>query len=593
MTNPTDTDTSNLGGQHHTGSARIIAELHRQTDDLCHIHGHITRVISNLEIDADWFAGYNDPERAKFDLTGVVQLFLYQHARDFDQSTVARRLRGATYVYTRLGLTRPLNQQIINYSWRNRFDADERSTLKDAAECISTVCANHDVRGSGEPAPEPEDIQDTDIEEQQIMQAVERATDLGFDEFRDPRAANKSYALQAFFERQGYLNMAKAGTTTKRRRFARLSDRNEVPHGSTHNRTMKKVAAPTPQTALWDFTTGQPPAWQRIRDTVLPAFHAGVEKQLDEIAGRDRQGIRQPVHAAIDITTINFWPSPIKSTADIDPDEAPVENETGEFYPKEEFPAMVSGFKKQNKKKTERGYKFATITIIAEDTPIVLGIEPVRDYSWWERSDREDVATTSRAGVVARLLDQAEQHVDVHKLFCDSEFDIHGLRDGVDDRTIQYVIGKQETSGADTENIEEIIEDPVYDTRVEHAWQQYDGRQHKVSIIYLPGGEYSQFIVNGWVDADRAAALTTQYRKRWQIENQYKSIKTNFLPQTATTDYRVRFLYFVIGVMMYNVWRLANFLLRDEIDVDLGEDPVLLAGEIVELVGLCLFDPGG
>ena len=74
---------------------------------------------------------------------------------------------------------------------------------------------------------------------------------------------------------------------------------------------------------------------------------------------------------------------------------------------------------------------------------------------------------------------------------------------------------------------------------------------------------------------------------------EYKSIRKHFLPASASKDYRVRFLYFTIGVLMHNVWRLTNFLLRDEVDVDLGEKPPLRAGEIVELVAFCLFDPGG
>ncbi|WP_248516324.1 hypothetical protein [Salinarchaeum laminariae] len=102
------------------------------------------------------------------------------------------------------------------------------------------------------------------------------------------------------------------------------------------------------------------------------------------------------------------------------------------------------------------------------------------------------------------------------------------------------------------------------DSRIEHVQVLYDGREHKVSIIYLPGEEYSLFTVNGWVDSDKANALTKQYRQRWTIENEYKTIKANFLLQTATKDSRIRFLYFVIGVILYYVWRLANFVLREE-----------------------------
>lgn len=36
---------------------------------------------------------------------------------------------------------------------------------------------------------------------------------------------------------------------------------------------------------------------------------------------------------------------------------------------------------------------------------------------------------------------------------------------------------------------------------------------------------------------------------------------------------------------------MANFSLREAVDVDLGNSPPILAGELIELVALCLFDP--
>lgn len=98
-------------------------------------------------------------------------------------------------------------------------------------------------------------------------------------------------------------------------------------------------------------------------------------------------------------------------------------------------------------------------------------------------------------------------------MFCDREFDIHGIRDLLDRHNIQYVIGKQKRSTADYENIEEIKEDPVYDHRIEHAELTYERRTHEVSIAYLPSGTdedgedtYSLFTMNGHVDPDRAQA---------------------------------------------------------------------------------------
>jgi len=114
------------------------------------------------------------------------------------------------------------------------------------------------------------------------MDAVKRATDLGFSEFTADRASNATYPLETYFERQGYLNMSRARTMTASRRFARFSEREKVPHGSSHNRTIKKVANPMSQFTFDEFVTEkQQPEWKRIRHKVLEPFHAGVENILN------------------------------------------------------------------------------------------------------------------------------------------------------------------------------------------------------------------------------------------------------------------------------------------------------------------------
>ena len=587
-----------------SASAEAITSIEEQATDLCHIHDHITRIIANIDIKEEWFSDYDEPGRGKFDLDSIVSTFLYKEARDFTQPELVRRLRGVAYVYVRFNLQCPPTQGSISYNWRNRFNAQEREVIKEAADRIRDACIEHEVINTNEPALQPDDILDEDdvIAESQIQGAVERATELGFEEFADPRASNIRYGLQAYFERQGYLNLAKAGTTTESRRFARLSDREEVPHGSSHNRTMKKIADPDPQTDLWDFTEERTPQWKRIRDEILPAFHAGVENILDEIESRDRTGLREPVNAAFDITTWPYWSSPFRDEEDVEWDEEPVEitysdDSTREVYPKEDYPEMVSGVKESH----QRAYKFATLTIVAEDTPLVIAVEPVRDERRWEDGS---IDTRTRGGLVDRLVEQAERHVDINKVFADREFDSYEVRHELEQHDTFYVIGKRKQADEDKVAIEKTVEHETADVSVEQGTLTYRGETHDISFMYVPKdtakdkdeyieGDYAIFTVNAHVSADRAIGLAMQYRDRWMIENEYKTIKKNFLPVSASSDYRNRLLYFVIGVVLYNVWRLSNFLLRDEIDVNLGEDPPILAGEIVELVGLCLFDPGG
>ena len=124
-----------------------------------------------------------------------------------------------------------------------------------------------------------------------------------------------------------------------------------------------------------------------------------------------------------------------------------------------------------------------------------------------------------------------------------------------------------------------------------------------MSFIYVPKdsnedkddnihGDSAIFAINAHLSPVRGMAIAELYRNRWVIANEYKSIKGNSLPKCASKDYRPRFLYVTVGVLLHNVWRLSNHFLRTEVDTDLGENPPILAGEIVELVAFCLFDPG-
>lgn len=444
------------------------------------------------------------------------------------------------------------------------------------------------VFSADEPRLHPDEVDAATITDDHIMDAVEAARDRGLDEFDSDRAGNATFSDLVFFERQSYLNMADRGTTTcsngSSKRFERLSDRKETPHGDTHLRTMKKTAAPPEQTTLDEYEDGcRPTDWGRIRDEVLDPFHRGVETILEEV--RENGGIREPVIAAIDTTPWPVFTSPYKDDEDVAQDDESVVVNGEERYPRKEYPEMVHGLKDRH----ERGYEMATITIIGEDTPIVLGVEPVRRESDWET---KDVGDTSQARIVEQLLEQAEQHVDIHKVFCDRGFDANGVRDTIDRRDTTYLIPKRKYE-AEIEDIEELERESVTGAGVvRNLTHGHDGRVHTGSIMYVPSteeeGDYAVFTTNRDVPVEQVKGFVGQYTQRWRIENEYKSIKEHFLPTVGSMDYRVRFLYFVIGVVMYNVWRLTNLLFRDAVDVHLGEHPPIPAGEFTEILAFCI-----
>lgn len=130
---------------------------------------------------------------------------------------------------------------------------------------------------------------------------------------------------------------------------------------------------------------------------------------------------------------------------------------------------------------------------------------------------------------------------------------------------------------------------------VESTELTVDGRTHDVSILYVPSreeqGSYAVFTVNDEVPPERARGVTSQYSRRWVIENLFHRMKDSFIPTTSSKDYRIRFTYFLLGAVFFNTWRLTNELLwpdeddidRDDEDADEdgGDDPLVSTGAFI------------
>jgi hypothetical protein len=113
-------------------------------------------------------------------------------------------------------------------------------------------------------------------------------------------------------------------------------------------------------------------------------------------------------------------------------------------------------------------------------------------------------------------------------------------------------------------------------------------------FLYVPstkGDGTAVFATNLRISPEEAESFCRRYSRHWQIENEYKSIKNDFLAKTSPKDYRVRLFYFVFAVLLYNIWRLTDFLLKAGVNSEMDYAPVLTAGECVEIVASALIPP--
>jgi len=475
---------------------------------------------------------------------GMLRLFIYREITGDNYRTLE------TYqeLAEPFGLDHVPDESVLSHTWRKRFDDGAREYVTVAAHYVVKEIHDH---GPSVPAVRPkEEVSEsnpesadddehdesvnTEFSDEQIRRTTRLARNHGFDGFDSDRAQNASYEDTQFFELQTFMGMVGCGTAQGSARFQFRRGEEYGPHGDTHLRAVKQFE-PT---------------------ELVEGFDQASDRLLSAIA--DEASFRRPVTAAIDITTIPYY------------------GEVGGM-------PMVSGMQGEEK----RAFKFATLSIVGENIPLVLAVEPIRESSSWDRNPPNQAHR-----VVRRLVQRAKEHVPVETVLCDREFDSKRVYQTLSNLGVNYLIPTRINS---TER--EVIETMDADGQavaVESASVHVESGSHPMQFLYVPstsGEGTTVFATNLRVGPEEAESFCRRYSRRWQIENEYKSIKSDFLAKTSSKDYRVRLFYFVFAVLLYNIWRLTDFLLKAGVDGEMDYAPVLTAGECVEIVASALIPP--
>jgi len=489
--------------------------------------------------------GYPKWHPAPHSFEGMVCLFIYREL-------TGESYRGLTR-YPELadvfGLEKIPDESVLSRTWRNRFDDATRTFVTTAAHYVVKEIHDRDIHVP-EARPKAEVVssdrdpsafqEDSDEDEplefttEQVQRTTRLARDHGFDGFDSGRAANATYEDTQFFELQTFMGMVGCGTPQGASRFQYRHGLDSGPHGDTHLRAVKQFEP----------------------DALIEGFDAATDRLISVI--ESEASFRRPVTAAIDITTIPYY-------GDV------------------EGMAMVSGTKDHE----SRAFKFATISIVGRNIPLILGIEPIRESSEWDKNPPNKIHR-----VVRRLVKRAQEHVPIETVLCDREFDSQRVLQTLSNLGVNYLIPKRINS-TEREAIETMETDGEA-VAVETASVHVEAGNHQLRFLYVPstkGDGTAVFATNLRVGPDEAETVCRRYSRRWQIENEYKSIKNDFLAKTSSKDYRVRLFYFVFAVLLHNIWRLTDFLLKAGVSGEMDYAPVLTAGECVELVCSALIPP--
>nr|WP_246049107.1 transposase [Natronomonas salsuginis] len=477
---------------------------------------------------------------APLSFRAMVLSFIFMEITGDSYAAFTRRLTRQPEVTTIFGFGRVPDESAFSRAWRNRFDNAVQEYVQTAAHFVVKEVHDSDIPAPevrpkaeivDEPPVEEDSVENDHFSQDEIVQTTRLARDHAFGYFESGRADNASYEDTRFFELQTFMGMVRCGTAQGAARFQYRRGAEYGPHGDTHLRAVKQFDS----------------------ENLVDGFNETTDRLLSVIASE--ASFRRPVTAAIDITTIPYY-------GDV-----------------EEMP-MVSGTKDDG----GRAFKFATLSIIGQNIPLILAVEPVRESSEWDENSSNQIHRTVR-----RLVRRAKEHVPIETVLCDREFDSIRVFQTLSNLDVNYLIPKR-VSSSERDVLEQMEEDDQ-EVAVESASVHVESGSHPMRLLYVPstsGEGTAVFATNLRVGPEEAESFCQRYSRRWQIESEYKSIKGDFLAKTSSKDYRVRLFYFVFAILLYNIWRLTDFLLKAGVDGEMDYAPVLTAGECVELVASSL-----
>jgi hypothetical protein len=268
------------------------------------------------------------------------------------------------------------------------------------------------------------------------------------------------------------MGMVRCGTPKGSARFQYRHSSDHSPHGDTHLRTVKQFAP----------------------EKLIDGFEATTDRLLSVI--ESEASIRRPVTAAIDITTIPYY------------------GDTNEM-------SMVGGMKDRE----SRVFKFAALSIIGRNIPLVLAVEPVCGEVTLGRQSSNQIHR-----VVRRLVQHAKEHIPIETVLCDREFDSMNVFQTLQNHDVNYLIPKRITS-TEREAIGQMEADGQ-DVVVETASVNVEAGSHELRFLYVPstsGEGEAVFAMNLTVRPGEVETFCRRYSRRWHIETEYQSIKHDFL----------------------------------------------------------------
>jgi len=296
--------------------------------------------------------------------------------------------------------------------------------------------------------------------------------------------------------------------------------------------------------------------WRKNNIHVADAIKKGVEeKDLAKIASpiadtllyhlkkNDKEGIHE------NFTKINDYIFNFSKSSGVfnsRPVTLAIDYTGTRYYGKSKY-MIIKSKKNEEQRYPGKYFKYATSSIVEPGRLFTLSVLPINVFS-------------SQKDILKTLIEDAKKKMRINCVVADRAFSNIDNINLMNDLGVNFIMLMRWNT-----KLAKLLENPIGSVIDNYVIGDYD-RTAVVNLVISETykGKRVAIATNMKIEGGELVSLYKNYhntyKKRWGIEISYKNIKLDFLPKTTSNNYRIRFFYFLLSVLLYNSWILIDII---------------------------------
>ena len=187
---------------------------------------------------------------------------------------------------------------------------------------------------------------------------------------------------------------------------------------------------------------------------------------------------------------------------------------------------------------TNYGYEYASVVVSVAGINIVLYTMPMTQF-------------TTNPDMLETLIKEAQKYVKIKMLLVDREFSNSPCIQKLEELHVTYLTPVIERQEKFLKSLKPPCKANMPLGSIEVPIVAVRDPNNREEVLY--------YVTNLDIPVKSLEKIIKIYRKRWVIENAFKSEKLLFLAKTYSVNFTIRYFFWILATLLYNAWVLCNF----------------------------------